>query len=491
MKGTGWLQSGAENSQWYLLEDLKINWILVSIFFYVLLQLAICFVVMRNMRSEKDYLLAGRKLGVPMIAMTIFATWFGAESCIGAAGAIYENGLTGGRADPFGYALCIFFMGWFFARKLWQRKLTTLADFYRQRFGPVVEKFGVLLVVPPSVIWAAAQILAFGHVLSATSSLPVEASITFAAVIVVTYTAVGGMLADVISDFVQGTVLIIGLLVLSVIILMNLPDPELVRKSFSPERLSLRQEGESWLSVINAWSIPFIGSLFAAELVNRVLASGSAETARSGAMVGGCIYLLVGVIPLSLGMIGPALLPGLADGEQILPLLAEQYLPPVLYVVFIGALVSAILSTVDSALLSAGAHMSHNLILPLLQQPTERIKVLSARISVVCFGAIAYLLALNAGSVYELVIEASAFGSAGVFTCCVMGLTQKKGGPYTASATMITGIIVYGVLAYGFDYSYAYLMSLISAFTVYVLLMWIEKPYEELLGELRPSIVAQ
>lgn len=453
----------------------------------MLLQLAICFTVVRGLRNEQDYLLAGRKLRLPMVTMTIFATWFGAESCIGAAGAIYENGLTGGRADPFGYALCIFFMGMFFARKLWVRKLTTLADFYRQRYGVFVEKFGVLLLVPPSVIWAAAQILAFGHVLSASSSFPIEYSIGFAAIIVITYTALGGMMADVISDFIQGTVLIIGLIILFVIVMLNLPDPELLRASFMPERLSLRQEDETWLAVIDGWSIPFIGSLFAAELVNRVLASQSAETAHRGAMLAGSLYLVVGFMPLTMGMIGPSLIPGLADGEQILPLLAEQYLPTALYVVFIGALVSAILSTVDSALLNAGALLSHNLVLPLLKKPSELQKVLYARIAVVSFGVIAYILALNADSVYNLVVEASAFGSAGIFTCCVMGLTQKRGGPYTASASMLIGMVSYGVLAYVIDYDYSYLFSLVSAFSTYCVLMWFEAPFEEQSPQLQYS----
>lgn len=443
--------------------------------------------VVRGLRDEQDYLLAGRKLRLPMVTMTIFATWFGAESCIGAAGAIYDYGLSGGRADPFGYALCILFMGWFFARKLWSRKLMTLADFYRQRYGVVVEKFGVLLLVPPSVIWAAAQILAFGHVLAASSDMAIEISISFAALIVITYTALGGMLADVISDFIQGTVLIIGLAILFIVIMLNLPDPEVLRTTFSPERLSFRQEDESWLAVINGWSIPFIGSLFAAELVNRVLASRSADTAHHGALLAGGLYLLVGFMPLTLGMIGPALLPGLEDGEQILPLLAEQYLPTVLYVVFIGALVSAILSTVDSALLNAGALVSHNLMVPMLKQPSEANKMFYARCAVVTFGIVAYVLALNADSVYNLVVEASAFGSAGIFTCCVMGLTQKRGGPYTAGSSMAIGMVSYGVLAYGIDYEYAYLMSLVSAFTTYCVFMFFEEPFADLAPALQPD----
>lgn len=442
---------------------------------------------MRGLRNEQDYLLAGRSLRLPLLTMTIFATWFGAEACIGAAGAIYENGLTGGRVDPFGYTLCILFMGWFFARKLWNRKLTTLADFYRQRYGRVAEKFGVLLMVPPSVIWAAAQILAFGHVLSASSALPIEYSIGFAAIIVITYTTLGGMLADVISDFIQGTVLILGLVILFIVILMNLPDPELLRASFTPERLSFRGADESWLSVINGWSIPFIGSLFAAELVNRVLSSQSADTAHRGALIASGLYLLVGFLPLTLGLIGPSLLPGLSDGEQILPLLAEQYLSPVLYVIFIGALVSAILSTVDSALLSAGALFSHNLVVPMLQQPTEKQKVFYARIAVVSFGLIAYVLALNADSVYNLVVEASAFGSTGIFTCCLMGLTQKRGGPYTAGASMLVGFVSYGLFAYIIEHEYSYLLSLVSAFSTYCILMFIEEPYEDTAAAQQPG----
>lgn len=430
------------------------------------------------MSSEQDYLLAGRRLGVPIVAMSIFATWFGAEACIGSAGIIYDEGMPGSRADPFGYALCIFFLGIFFARKLWQRKLITLADFYRQRFGKPVEKFGVLLLVPTSVIWAAAQILAFGQVLSSVSTLEVDVAVAFAATIVIAYTALGGLLADAVSDIVQGVVLIAGLVAVFVIVMGNLPDSNVLSEAISPERLSFRGEGEGWLGVINSWSIPFIGSLFAAELVTRMLASKSYQVARTGAIVGGSIYVVVGLMPAVLGLLGPALIPGLEDGEQILPLLAQTYLHPVVYIIFIGALISAILSTVDSALLNAGALVSHNIILPLMGSTDERHKVRSARFAVISFGVIAWLLARNADSVYSLVEESSAFGSAGIFTCCVLGLSQKRGGPLTATASMLAGMVSYGMLAYIADYEYAYLMSLVCAVVAFLAVMWFEEPGE-------------
>jgi Na+/pantothenate symporter len=156
----------------------------------------------------------------------------------------------------------------------------------------------------------------------------------------------------------------------------------------------------------------------------------------------------------------------------------------VLYVVFIGALLSAILSTVDSALLNAGALVSHNIVVPLLGSSDEHRKVRYARIAVVSFGVIAWLLARTAESVYDLVLESSAFGSAGIFTCCIMVLSQSRGGPLTAMASMLAGITSYGVLNYGVEYEYAYLMSLVCAFTTFLVLMWFEKHPAEDTGRL-------
>ena len=77
------------------------NWLLIGLFGYVGLQLVVGLAVSRKVASESDYLVAGRKLGPALVVFSVFATWFGAESCIGAAGAVYAEGLSGARADPF------------------------------------------------------------------------------------------------------------------------------------------------------------------------------------------------------------------------------------------------------------------------------------------------------------------------------------------------------------------------------------------------------
>ena len=75
-----------------------------AIFAYVALQMLIGVLVSRSVRTEDDYLLAGRQLGPALATFSVFATWFGAETGVGSAGAVYQTGLSATRADPFGYA---------------------------------------------------------------------------------------------------------------------------------------------------------------------------------------------------------------------------------------------------------------------------------------------------------------------------------------------------------------------------------------------------
>jgi Na+/proline symporter len=443
------------------------NITLAGVLAYIVAQLLIGAWVARRIRTEEDYLVAGRKLGYPLAIFTIFATWFGAETCIGAAGAIYESGLSGGSADPFGYALCIVLLGAVFAVPLWRRKLTTLADLFRQRYSPGVERLAVLLMVPTSLLWAAAQIRAFGQVLAASSTLGVEITISIAAAVVIVYTVSGGMLADAITDFVQGIALIIGLLILFTVVMLN-GGAEAVR-AIEPERLQLFGGGNvPLIEVIEAWAIPIIGSVTAAELVARVIATRSPQVAQRSCFSAAGIYIAAGMIPVSLGLAGASLLPGLEDPEQLLPLLAIENLSPFFYMIFAGALVSAILSTVDSALLVSASLVSHNIIVPLRPGIDERAKVRYARIGVVFFGLLAYIMAMYAEGVYSLVEQASAFGSAGIFVVVVFGLFSKHGHSASAIAALLTGVIVWIVASYILELPWAYLAALGSSLLAYV-----------------------
>lgn len=440
---------------------------LAGVMLYVAVQLAIGIAVSRRVHSEEDYLLAGRNLGPFLGFFTIFATWFGAETCIGAAGSIYADGLSGGTADPFGYALCLLFMGAVFAVPLRRRRLTTIGDLFRQRYSPGVERLFAVLVIPTSVFWAAAQIRAFGQVLAASSQLPIDTTIAIAAAVAVTYTVFGGLLADAVTDFVQGVALLIGLLMIAVLLHLHTGGLGAALSAVEPARFAIGGGSGGLLLRVEAWAIPICGSVLAQELVARVLAVRSPQVARRAAVSASGLYLAVGMIPVTIGLLGPGLLPDLDHPEQILPRLAAQLMSNGWYVIFAGALVSAILSTVDSALLAAASLFSHNLWLSLRPATSEAAKVRVARAGVVVFGITAYLMAVRADGVYALVEEASAFGSAGVFVTGVVALFGRSGGPAAAVAALLGGLVSYVYGAHWAEWQTPYLASLLTAAAAY------------------------
>jgi Na+/proline symporter len=188
--------------------------------------------------------------------------------------------------------------------------------------------------------------------------------------------------------------------------------------------------------------VPIVGSITAQELAARVLACRTPEVAQRSSLLAAGLYLVVGMIPVTLGLIGMGLLPGLDDSEAVIPALAERHLHGVLRVVLLGALVSAILSTVDSNLLSASALLSHDLIPPREGGAAGPSRLRLARTLVVVLGIAAFSLALSHESVYGLVESASAFGGGGLAVAMGFGLLTRFGGRSSALAAIVSSLVV-------------------------------------------------
>lgn len=456
-------------------------WFLLA---YLALQLAIGLWVSRGIRSESDYFLAGRRLGTSWVAFSLFATWFGAETCLGASGAIYEEGLSGGRADPLGYSLCLLFLGLVLAARLWRGGFMTLGDLYRRRYGVSVERLAVLVLVPSSLIWGAAQVRAFGQVVSTTMDVDVTFAIYLSAAFAVAYTFFGGILGDVVTDLVQGIILSASLLVMLGVAVWSLGGPGTAFASIEPERWSLFTPEESAWQQIDRWAIPVMGSLVAQELVARVVASKSERTARRAPLWACGIYLLVGSSPVLLGLLGPSLIPQLDDPEQLLPKLAQQLLPTFWFAVFSCALISAVLSSIDSILLASSALLSHNLLAPALKLTSERERLLCARWLVLVTGAVTLALALHADGVYELVETASAFGTAGVLVTTLIALFLPHGGRYAAVTALLTGLVATPIAEHVLDLPAPFLSSVLLSLLSYALVArFVREPRVELVSE--------
>ena len=443
---------------------------LIAMVCYLAVQLGIGIWISRRVRSESDYLIAGRRLGYTLATFSIFATWFGAETIMGSGGRALREGVSLSAAEPFGYGLCLVIMALVFARPLWKRQLTTLADLFRVRYSVTTERVAAVIMIPSSVLWAAAQVRGFGSVVASGSSLSVDAAIAVAALFTVLYTMFGGLWADAATDVLQGVILIIGLIILFVSVVWQLGGPDAaVGIAMAAQRgHTTTPVAGSLLTLVEEWAIPVCGSVVAAELVSRVIATRSPAVARRSTLGAAALYLVFGGIPLFIGLVGAHIAPPVVDAEQIVPAAALRVLPTIGFAIFAGALISAVLSTVDSTLLVSSGLLSHNLLVPMARITDERKKLLIARLGVFAFGLLAYTLALRADGVFALVEQASAFGSAGVLVTIVFGLFTRFGGARTALSTLLAGMLTY-VGALSLDTALPFLSSLAVALLVYLI----------------------
>ncbi len=448
--------------------------LLTAIVAYLALQLIIGAWVMRYIKSEADYLIAGRSLGLGIAAISLFATWFGAETVMGSSAAIAREGLSGSRADPFGYTLCLLLMALLLAYKMRAANYVTMGDYFRERFGPKVEKLAVLIFMPTSLLWAAAQLLAFSLILSKTAGIDLSSALIAATLFILIYTMLGGMLADVVHDLIQGSVVAFGLMALAWILIDKAGGFSHAWALIEPSQLSFTAEGESWWVRADRWAVPIFGSLVAQEALSRLLATRSAKIARQSCFLAAGIYLLIGLLPVIAGLLGPHLLRNLPQGDGYIVALAESTLPPMLYVLFSGALIAAILSTIDSTLLSLSALLEHNLLSPFFPTATQTQRIRMARGCVALSALAAYAFAAGSESIYGLLEMASSFGSAGILVTVMIGLYFRFGGRIAATATLIIGVLATFTGSF-LEWEMPYLTSLALCLTTYLAFAWLEK----------------
>jgi Na+/proline symporter len=448
--------------------------LILAVAAYVLVQLAIGWWAARRTRTESDYFVAGRSLGLFAVTLSLFATWFGAETVMGSSAAIAEGGLAEARAEPFGYFFALVLMGVLVAAKLRDGGHVTLADFYRQRFGPRTETWMVVANVPSSIVWAAAQLTALGLVMHAVSGVPVGLTLGFAAVLVIAYTTAGGLMGDVVSDMIQGVILLIGMAILLVFVVAKAGGPAEALALIEPKSLNLLGSGESWLARTDAWAIPIFGSLVTSEAAARFLGSKTAKVARRAAFAAAGLYLVAGLIPVLTGLIGARLGLATGQGDLFLPGLAKALLPPALLVILMGALLSAILSTVDSNILAASSLLTHNGVDRLLPNLGDAQRLWIARGATIGAGLLAWLVAAGGQRIYDLIEFTSVWGTSGTLVAFLFGAWATGfGDGRAASASIAAGVAVnlattFVVPALGYEIEGGFLLALVVSLAVYV-----------------------
>ncbi len=426
------------------------NIIFVGVGIYLAMMLVIGAIASKKSNSSANFIVAGRTMPVWVCSATLIATWFGGGTMMGAAGASYERGLIGVIADPFGGALALFVVGFFFVRLFRRLRLLTFIEFFQNRYGTTAATIAAVATIISNIGWTGALLVAFGYVFETLTGVPLEIGIMGGAVVVFIYTVAGGMWAVAMTDFVQMMVIAFGLVLLLVVVLIDVGGwgnigPHLPEGTF--RMIPAEHTASVWLNYLRAWLIFGLADVTAQTLLQRAFAARSEQTAQNSFYLAGIGHLSLGMIPVTLGIIASVTMPGLTDPETVVPQLAIAHLHPVAIAVFVGALLAAIMSSADSSLLAAASVFSVN-ILPLFRRNiSDRLRLLATRIAIPVFGTFAVYVALKVQAVYNLIMDANSVSLVCVVMPFIVGVYWTRANRTGALASMAMATLTW-ILAY-------------------------------------------
>jgi len=422
--------------------------LLFSIVAYIIFTLLIGVYASRFVKTASDFAVAGKRLPLFLSATTLFATWFGAETILGATSEFVEKGVLGIIEEPFGAALCLFLVGGFFAKRLYRMDMLTFGDFFLSRFGKKVELVSSVLMFLSFLGWTAAQFVAWGIMLSVVTDIPTQYGILIGAFIILVYTYIGGMWAISLTDFIQTIVIVVGLLFLAFDLMAeaggwtkvvgNTPEGFF---DFLP-----KPHFEAISHYASEWMAIGLGSIASQDILQRIMAAKSEKVAVNASYLGGLMYLTIAALPLFIGLCAKELEPALLeeDIQKILPSVVMRHTNVGVQIMFFGALLSAIMSTASGTLLAPATVLAENLIKPYLKKElTDKQLLRLFRFCVFVFACLAVIVASIKGNIYKLASYASIINLVCLFIPLVGGMFWKKSTARGAMLSMILGLGVW------------------------------------------------
>ena len=386
---------------------------------YLVISVVIGLLAALRVKNAKDYVSAGRHLPLYVLTATMFATWFGSESVLGAPPTFIADGIGGIVADPFGAGFCLILAGMFFARKLYRRNMLTIGDFFKAKYGRGVEFSTSAAIMLSYLGWVSAQMIALGVVFSSLSDGAVsrDMGICIGAGIVVLYTMFGGMWSVAVTDFMQMVIIIISLLIIAVFVSDQVGGVSVVIDHAAAAGKFDNLWPEPTLAAALAWIAAFItlalGSIPQQDVFQRLNSAANENIAVTGTILGGIGYLVFCMVPLFLTyaavIIDPAMVARVtaSDAQQILPTLVQEHMPMVMQVLFFGALLSAIMSTASGTLLAPSTLFAENILRPAMPSLTDHQFLWMLRSTVLIFGVLVSWFAIESNSsIFEMVENA-------------------------------------------------------------------------------------
>ena len=427
--------------------------LLVTFVAYLILILSLGIKAYRRTHSLDDYILGGRKLGAVVTALSVGASDMSGWLLLGLPGAIYLSGLS---EIWIGIGLVLgAYCNWLFVSKRLRiysqhaNNSLTLPDYFENRFNDTTR---VLRLVSAFVIllfftFYTASGLVGGVILFENSfGLQYSTALISGGLIIVGYTFIGGFLAVAWTDAVQAVLMFFALLVAPTVVILNSGGTDVVwqqMQAVNPQSTELFSSMTliGFLSLI-AWGLGYFGQ---PHILARFMAVENPQklvTARRIAMVW-MVLVLFGSVATGLAGIAYFADNPLENPETVFIALSQQLFNPWIAGIITAAILSAIMSTVDSQLLVSSSVISEDFYRVFVRpQASEKELLMVSRGAVIAIALLAMVIASDRESrVLDLVSYAWAGFGAAFGPVIVFSLFWRKMTAASAIAGMIVGAV--------------------------------------------------
>ena len=355
------------------------KYIVLAVYFIILMGIGIF--ASKRITDIRDYYVGGKKLGYWIAALSARATGESGWLLIGVTGMGAMMGVSA-YWIVVGEVLGVYLSWQFLAKKFKiatdKYDSITVPDYLVSRFGSTSNTLRIISATALSlfvVIYVSAQIDTTGKTFESFLNINYYTGILMGFGIVLMYISAGGFLAVAWSDFFQGMLMFIGLVILPIVTIFYIPDLSAFCKGLSaidPGLTDIWGSGGfnllNLVSVIGLISIG-IGFLGSPQVYVRFMSIKDENEIKKGKWVAVWYTLITDTAAVTIGLLGRYLLTSVGQdpvlaighaGEDVLASLLDMVMPNVIIGVYIAAVLSAIMSTVDSLLVVASSAVTRD-----------------------------------------------------------------------------------------------------------------------------------
>ncbi len=424
---------------------------LISFGIYILGMLFIGFYFYYQTKNISDYVLGGRGLNPVVAALSAGASDMSGWLLLGLPGLMFSTGISGSWI-AIGLTIGAFLNWHYIARplRIFTEKLDdsiTIPGFLANRFQDgKLRIISAIVILIFYTLYASSGLVGGAKLFEATFNLDYQTALIIGTIVIVSYTFLGGYNAVSWTDFFQGTLMMLALLVVPIVVITEiggLYETIHIVREINPDYLNI-WTGTSLIGLLSllAWGLGYFGQ---PHILVRFMSINKAENVNKAKAVGMSWMIISIVGSLMVGFFGIAYVAAnhvdLQDAEKIFIRLSELLLNPWIAGFVLAAILAAIMSTIDSQLLVSSSCLTRDIYEKVIKQnASDKELVWIGRATVIAIAVIAYYISTNQdSSVLSLVAYAWAGFGAAFGPLIILSLYNKNISSQGAIAGMITG----------------------------------------------------